>query len=331
VFAHLLAPLLDHITHETLLEMRGNGNSFAHSKSTTGQKIGTVRSSATQHSPSQIRVSGEFFDFPRSIGINAIFGRQFADHPAPVNCATAEGDLRIVKSENTHVGEQNIQGATPLWPARAALVKGIFARALSLRHTLSPATKNSEPSIDEVTAWKESQRGSASHPQLSEIAQDILVGRIDHQAATEVANALRLEAERQMYAGQVAIQRGVEEFLSRCLAAQFQGLIEASLVDGETQAIERSLARTGRLETLRGMKVFERRVIAVVVHRDHSPVEVLVGSGTSIHLGAPLPTGPWIAGRAELSVVPTPLLNADAVPKVSNRQRRAQMLELERR
>ena len=43
------------------------------------------------------------------------------ENPAPVNCATAEGDLRILQSEKTHVAQQIVEGITSLTPAGAAL------------------------------------------------------------------------------------------------------------------------------------------------------------------------------------------------------------------
>ena len=42
-------------------------------------------------------------------------------NPAPVNCATAEGDLRVLQSEKTHVAGQILEGITSLTPAGAAL------------------------------------------------------------------------------------------------------------------------------------------------------------------------------------------------------------------
>jgi len=43
------------------------------------------------------------------------------DNPAPVNCATAEGDLRVLKSEKTNVAQQIVEGAASITPAGAAL------------------------------------------------------------------------------------------------------------------------------------------------------------------------------------------------------------------
>ena len=43
------------------------------------------------------------------------------ENPAPVNCATAEADLRVLEGEKTHVGEQIADGVTAIVPAGAAL------------------------------------------------------------------------------------------------------------------------------------------------------------------------------------------------------------------
>jgi hypothetical protein len=43
------------------------------------------------------------------------------ENPAPVNCATAEGDLRVLQSEKTHVAQQIVEGVASLTPAGAAL------------------------------------------------------------------------------------------------------------------------------------------------------------------------------------------------------------------
>jgi hypothetical protein len=43
------------------------------------------------------------------------------ENPAPVNCATAEGDLRVLEGEKTHVAQQIVEGAMSLTPAGAAL------------------------------------------------------------------------------------------------------------------------------------------------------------------------------------------------------------------
>ena len=42
----------------------------------------------------------------------------------PINCATAEGDIRILESEKAHVAERIAAGATAIFPA--GLVLGIL-------------------------------------------------------------------------------------------------------------------------------------------------------------------------------------------------------------
>ncbi len=42
----------------------------------------------------------------------------------PVNCATAEGDLRVLETEKTHVGNQVFQGVSAIAPI--GLVTGIL-------------------------------------------------------------------------------------------------------------------------------------------------------------------------------------------------------------
>ncbi len=39
----------------------------------------------------------------------------------PVNCATAEGDLRILENEKAHVGKQLLSGVTAITPAGAVI------------------------------------------------------------------------------------------------------------------------------------------------------------------------------------------------------------------
>jgi len=43
------------------------------------------------------------------------------ENPAPVNCAMAEGDLRVLEGEKTHVAQQILEGVSSLTPAGAAI------------------------------------------------------------------------------------------------------------------------------------------------------------------------------------------------------------------
>ena len=43
------------------------------------------------------------------------------DLQKPINCATAEGDIRVLQSEKAHVGQQIISGVTAVVPASAVI------------------------------------------------------------------------------------------------------------------------------------------------------------------------------------------------------------------
>jgi hypothetical protein len=43
---------------------------------------------------------------------------------APINCTTAEGDLRVLESEQAHVASQKAAGATSVSPASSLFVTG---------------------------------------------------------------------------------------------------------------------------------------------------------------------------------------------------------------
>ena len=40
---------------------------------------------------------------------------------APVNCATAQGDIRVLEAEKAHVAERILEGATAISPAGAVI------------------------------------------------------------------------------------------------------------------------------------------------------------------------------------------------------------------
>jgi hypothetical protein len=46
------------------------------------------------------------------------------EQPAPINCATAQGDLRVLQGEKAHVAQRVVEGATAIYPA--SLVMGIL-------------------------------------------------------------------------------------------------------------------------------------------------------------------------------------------------------------
>ncbi len=43
------------------------------------------------------------------------------DLKKPINCATAEGDIRVLQSEKAHVGQQILSGVTAIVPASAVM------------------------------------------------------------------------------------------------------------------------------------------------------------------------------------------------------------------
>ena len=43
------------------------------------------------------------------------------ESPPPIDCETAEGDLRVLNSEKAHVGERILEGVTAIVPAGAVL------------------------------------------------------------------------------------------------------------------------------------------------------------------------------------------------------------------
>ncbi len=43
------------------------------------------------------------------------------ENPAPVHCATAEGDVRVLQGEKAHVAERIVEGVSALTPAGFAL------------------------------------------------------------------------------------------------------------------------------------------------------------------------------------------------------------------
>jgi len=41
--------------------------------------------------------------------------------PRPVNCRTADGDLRVLESERAHVAQRIVEGASAIYPAGAVM------------------------------------------------------------------------------------------------------------------------------------------------------------------------------------------------------------------
>src|SRR5262245_65189375 len=73
------------------------------------------------------------------------------------------------------------------------------------------AAQATEPAVHQVIAAQEREHGLATHAEAAHLLQDRLVLRIDHQPAPQVADALGLEAEREVQPREVVVERGVEE------------------------------------------------------------------------------------------------------------------------
>lgn len=61
---------------------------------------------------------------------------------APVNCATAQGDIRVLESEKAHVTERILEGATAILPAFA--VVGILSGTEGTKLEVAIGTYNEQ-------------------------------------------------------------------------------------------------------------------------------------------------------------------------------------------
>lgn len=73
----------------------------------------------------------------------------------PINCATAEGDIRVLENEKTHVAEQIAEGVTAIFPA--GLVLGILTGTEGTK--IKVATGEYNKMIDERIAEIKSECG----------------------------------------------------------------------------------------------------------------------------------------------------------------------------
>ena len=60
--------------------------------------------------------------------------------PQPVNCATAQGDIRVLESEKAHVAQRILEGATAILPA--GLVIGILTGTEKTKLQVAVGTYN---------------------------------------------------------------------------------------------------------------------------------------------------------------------------------------------
>ena len=69
----------------------------------------------------------------------------------PINCATSEGDIRVLQSEKAHVARQVVAGVTSLVPA--GIVMGVVTQTVGTKFRVATGEYNQK--IDErITAIK---------------------------------------------------------------------------------------------------------------------------------------------------------------------------------
>jgi hypothetical protein len=68
----------------------------------------------------------------------------------PVNCATAEGDLRVLRSERAHVLERLAMGATAIYPASAVVGILIGTEGTKLEVATGEYNKKLDEKIAEI-------------------------------------------------------------------------------------------------------------------------------------------------------------------------------------
>ncbi len=73
----------------------------------------------------------------------------------PVNCATADGDIRLLRSEKAHVAEQIALGVTAIYPA--GLIVGLLTGTEGTK--LQVATGEYNKKLDEKIAQIQSECG----------------------------------------------------------------------------------------------------------------------------------------------------------------------------
>jgi hypothetical protein len=76
-------------------------------------------------------------------------------NPAPVDCRTADGDLRVLQSEKANVAQRIVEGATAIYPAGAVL--GIVSGTEGTK--ISVATGDYDKMIDKRIAQIKSTCG----------------------------------------------------------------------------------------------------------------------------------------------------------------------------
>ena len=75
---------------------------------------------------------------------------QQLQNPAPINCATADGDLRVLQSEKAHVAQQAVEGATAVYPAGAVMGIVMGTEGTKLRVASGEYNKAIDARISEI-------------------------------------------------------------------------------------------------------------------------------------------------------------------------------------
>src|SRR5262245_42017440 len=163
---------------------------------------------------------------------------------------------------------------------------GVNSRALRLDLAAdgqAAAAQPAEPAVHEMIAAQEGEDRLATHAEALHLLQDRLVLRIDHQPAAQVADALGLEAEREMQPREVVIERGIEELRLRGGSAQLERAVEAALGEPETEPEIRAIARARRVEPMRRAEVVERGIDTLARELRLALGEVLLGGEGGVH------------------------------------------------
>ena len=125
----------------------------------------------------------------------------------------------------------------------AQILRIVVLVALAAPLMPDPPAQAAEPAVQQVAAAQEAEDGLAPHAQAGELGPDLGALRVDHQAPAQVADGLGLEAEGQVYPGQVVVELRIEELLLRARPAQLEGPVEAPLHQRQSEPEERAVTR----------------------------------------------------------------------------------------
>ena len=88
-----------------------------------------------------------------NMGLKAfVFTKAEQDMKKPINCATAEGDIRMLQHEKAHVTDQILQGVSSISPAGAVVGLAKGTEGTSLNVTTGKYNKMIDERIAEIKA-----------------------------------------------------------------------------------------------------------------------------------------------------------------------------------